>query len=71
MSYNEKKSTKGLVMKDTLQRTKNFVRRHKGTIIVASVTGIVIVAQANGINKLNNFLKEKDLFDEYYFNDED
>lgn len=57
-------------MKDKLTRAKNFVQRNKTTILVASLTGTVIVMQARGISKLNGFLTEKDLFNEYYYQNE-
>jgi hypothetical protein len=59
-------------MKKITDSTKNFVRRHKGTIVVgtiATLTSVVIIQQL-GIRSLNAFLQEHDLLDEYYYIEE-
>lgn len=46
--------------------TKNFVRRNKKALIVGATLTTVILLQNSGIQKLNEFLTEKGLFEEYY-----
>lgn len=57
-------------MKKIIVSTKGFVRRHKEALVVGAALGTVAVLQARGITSLNEFLKDKDLFNEYYFNNE-
>ena len=60
-------------MKDQLNSVKNFVVRNQTRILVAttvvSTTFAAIELRAN--LQHNKFLKEKNLFDEYYTIDED
>jgi len=58
-------------MKKTIAKTQDFVHRNRNAIIVGAITTSVIVLQHQGIKSLNEFLKDKDLFDEYYFVDEE
>lgn len=51
---------------NNLRRTKNFVQNHKGAIVVALITVPVVVNQARAIQKMNGFLAENNLFNEYY-----
>lgn len=53
-------------MNSKLASAKNFVARHK-VAIAASAVGITIIAlQHKGIQSLNEFLKENDLYEKYY-----
>lgn len=53
-------------MNKIYQSSKNWVKRNKKHLLVeASLIG-VIALQARGLNSLNQFLKDKNLFDEYY-----
>lgn len=47
-------------------RVRNYVSTHKKTLVVAASAITLIVVQHKGIQNLNAFLEEKDLFDEYY-----
>lgn len=53
-------------MNARLATAKNFVVRHKTTILVAVAATAVVAAQQAGLAKHNEFLKEKDLYDEFY-----
>jgi hypothetical protein len=53
-------------MKNALITTKNFVLKHKEALIVGTALSAVVVLQNRGIQSLNKFLEEKDLFNEYY-----
>ena len=48
-------------------KAQNFVRTHKTAIVLGTIATLVIVTQAKGINRMNAFLVQKDLFNEYYF----
>ena len=54
-------------MKNKLATAKNFVSTHKTAIALGSLATLAIVAQHNGIKSLNEFLKEHDLYDTYYY----
>lgn len=58
-------------MNKNLAAAKKFVRRNRNAIVVGAVAVSVIALQQSGIRSLNDFLKEHDLFDEYYFVDEE
>lgn len=58
------------MFKTQIQKTKSFVQRNKSAVTVAAVTIPVIVLQAYSLNTMRKFLIEKDLFNEYYFNNE-
>lgn len=53
-------------VKNALTRTKKFVVNHKTAVAVAitATAGLVIIRRNQ--REFNDFLKEKDLFDEYY-----
>lgn len=53
-------------MKERLTQVKKFMKDHKIQIVAGAVAASVIYLQGRGINNLNNFLTEKDLFNEYY-----
>jgi hypothetical protein len=53
-------------------RLKQFVQNHPNLMIgVTSGLTMAVVLQNRGIKNLNAYLKEKGLFDEYYFVDEE
>lgn len=53
-------------MNKTYQSVKNYIKRNKRHLLVeASLVGVVYL-QARGIGNLNQFLKDNNLFDEYY-----
>lgn len=52
------------------QSVKSYVRRHKKTLIWGASLTSVILLQNRGIQSLNEFLKEKELYEEYYHNNE-
>lgn len=54
-------------IKQKFNSTKTFVVENKKQILGATAAITVIAIQARGISNLNKFLKEKDLYDEYYF----
>lgn len=60
-------------MKNKIASAKNFVKRNERRIMLGTIAVIstVTVLQQSGIKSLNEFLEEKDLYDEYYSNDED
>jgi hypothetical protein len=60
-------------MKDKLISVKNSVAAHKTQILVtvAVVTTAVAAIEVRAIQQHNSFLKEKDLYDEYYTMDEE
>lgn len=53
-------------MKKIMSTTKDFVLSHKKALIVTTGLTAVILVQRSGINSLNEFLKENNLFDTYY-----
>ena len=53
-------------MKNMLNRSMNYVSRHKVAIAAGTVAATVIVIQHVGIMSLNAFLEEKNLTNEYY-----
>jgi hypothetical protein len=57
-------------MKNILIQSKNFVVRNKTTLIVGATLSAVIVLQGRGLNAINDFLKEKELYNEYYLGNE-
>lgn len=61
------------MLKNRLSRTRNFVKTHKTQLLTTGllITTSVAYLQHQGITSLNEFLKEHDLFDEYYALDED
>jgi hypothetical protein len=60
-------------MKNPVRIGQTFVVRNKTKIVVAvaATAVVVIAAQRAGLNQHNEFLKEKNLFDEYYAPQED
>ena len=60
-------------MKKQITAVKNKIEANKTKILVtvAVVSTTVAVLQNRGISNLNEFLKEKDLYDEYYTPDMD
>jgi hypothetical protein len=53
-------------MKNVVNRSRNFVRRNRNTIVAVGALGTVIVLQQQGIRSLNAFLKDNGLFEQYY-----
>jgi len=52
-------------MKNVVNRSRNFVRRNRNTIVAVGALGTVIVLQQQGIRSLNAFLKDNGLFEQY------
>lgn len=50
---------------------KNFVRRHKMPIAVASTAATCLYLNNIALKQHEDFLKEKGLYDEFYHRDED
>jgi hypothetical protein len=46
--------------------TKNFVKKHRVAIAVAATSTVWFALQVRTASEFNEFLKEHDLFDEYY-----
>ena len=65
MGYNETPTPKGNIMKK-LTPVKNFVHDHKVAIAVVATAIPLIALQRRNTKVLNEFLKEHNLFDEYY-----
>ena len=57
-------------MKSKFNSAKNFVARHKIAITVASTavatTGICVYAYREGVEQYDEFLKEHNLYDQFY-----
>lgn len=56
-----------------LTSAKNFVVSHKTAILVVAVTvlTVAVATQQAGLNQHNDFLKEKNLRDEFYAMNDD
>jgi hypothetical protein len=56
------------MFKKTLVSTKNFVRRHQTQILITTtvVATAIALGMKKGLNEHDEFLKEHDLYDEYY-----
>lgn len=57
-------------MNKHLNSVKNFALRNKNALIVGATLTTVILLQNSGIQRMNEFLSEKGLFDEYYHTNE-
>lgn len=57
-------------MKNKFNSTKKFVSDHRVAIAVTVTTSVLVALQIRNASILNDFLKEHDLFDEYYFSEE-
>jgi hypothetical protein len=55
-----------LVKEPVPTRIKNFVERHKVAIAVTATASVALALQIRTASKFNNYLIEKDLYDEYY-----
>lgn len=55
-------------LKEKLDSTKKFVQQHQTKILATTtaVTTTVVVLQRIGLKQHNDFLKEKNLHDEFY-----
>ena len=57
-------------MLDTLKNkavsTTNFVKKHRVAIAVTTTSAVWFALQVRTASNFNEFLKEHDLFDEYY-----
>jgi hypothetical protein len=51
--------------------TKNFVSKHRVSIAVTLTAALAVKWQMNVASEWNDFLKEHDLFDEFYAMHED
>lgn len=58
-------------MNRKIAHTKNFVRRHKVAIAVIATAVPLLALNKRNINATNEFLKEHDLYDEYWATEED
>lgn len=58
-------------MKKIYNATKNAFNKNKTTFVVGTIATLaaVVVIQHTGIKSLNEFLKDKDLYKEYYLID--
>lgn len=56
------------VLKKKINDSKEFVRRNQTTILTTAlaVTSTLVVLQRIGLKQHNDFLKEKNLHDEFY-----
>lgn len=54
------------LMKKSLQKSWNFVKRHNEAVVVAVIATLAITQQHKSIKALNEFLDQKGLTDEYY-----
>jgi cell division protein FtsL len=61
------------MIKQKLSSAKNYVVAHKTTILVCAlvVTTTAVATQQVGINQHNDYLKEKNLYEDYYALDEE
>lgn len=57
-------------MKNKLIQAKNYVVTHKKTVVVVAGLATIVLLQNTGIKRLNGFLADHDLFNEYYHNGE-
>lgn len=48
------------------RRVRDYVRAHKKALTITSLAVMLAYVQHRGIKSLNEFLVEKDLFEEYY-----
>lgn len=54
------------------RRVRNYVKAHKKALGITSLAVMIAFVQHRGIKSMNEFLVEKDLFEEYYgFEDPD
>jgi hypothetical protein len=53
------------------RRVRDYAKAHKKHLAVTSLAFMLVILQHRGIKSLNEFLVEKDLFDEYYQFEED
>ena len=54
------------------RRVRNYIKAHKKALGITSLAFTIAILQHRGIKSMNEFLVEKDLFEEYYgFGDED
>lgn len=58
-------------MKTKIARTKKFVSDHRVAIAVTVTLTACAALQMRNAKILNEFLKEHDLYDEYYYMDEE
>lgn len=58
------------MLSEKIDSTKNFVHRHRTALtVVATATPLIVLMKRNA-TIMNDFLKEHDLYDEYYAMDE-
>jgi hypothetical protein len=57
-------------MRNKIAAAKTYVQTHKKLIALGVAMTTIIAIQNNGIQNLNEFLKENDLYDKYYQMDE-
>ena len=62
---------KGNTVKTKIARTKKFVSDHRVAIAVTVTLTACAALQMRNAKILNEFLKEHDLYDEYYYMDEE
>ena len=54
-------------LKETAVSTKNFVKKHRVAIAIVGTTAVwTTLHYRYNVKELNEFLKEHNLFDEYY-----
>lgn len=53
-------------MKKFMKSTRKFVRNHKEAIVVGAITIPVIALQYKGIQNMNDYLKDHELYSDYY-----
>jgi hypothetical protein len=53
-------------LKNKVTSTKNFVSKHRVAIAVTLTAALAVKWQMNTAAQFNEFLKEHNLFDEYY-----
>lgn len=58
-------------VKNTLKSTKNFVLKHRVAVAVTLTSLVWLSLQRNVAKDFNQFLKDHDLFDEYYSLEDD
>lgn len=54
-----------------LTRVRSFVERHKVGIAIAATSAVALALQVRTANKFNEFLVEKDLYDEFYYSEDE
>lgn len=54
-------------MKEKIQKFKHFVEKHKVAIAVVSTAGTCLWLNRVALKQHDEFLKEKDLYNEFYY----